>query len=71
MFDSQFDTDGWEMQEETLPSTEELVTITKAEYGRLLDSEHKLECLEQWGVDNWDRWDEAIEQYREEKESNA
>ena len=39
----------------------EMVTITKAEYDRLLEQELWLNCLEQAGVDNWDGYDEAID----------
>lgn len=47
---------------ETLKET---VTITKKEYESLKDSELLLRCLEIAGVDCWDGYDEAVEQYRE------
>lgn len=37
------------------------VTITEAEYTRLLVAEKWLNCLEAAGVDNWDGWDYAKE----------
>jgi len=40
------------------------VTITIEEYDRLLKSELQLECLEGMGVDNWDGFDDAMEEYR-------
>jgi hypothetical protein len=48
--------------------TEELVTITRANYNQLVDDQYKLECLEAAGVDNWSGYDDAMEMYREEDE---
>jgi hypothetical protein len=45
---------------------QEMVTITKAEYERLLESEAFLECLEAVGVDNWVGYDDAREMMEEE-----
>ena len=45
------------MEQET---TQEMVTITKAEYNRLLDNEFWLECLDVAGVDNWDGYGTAL-----------
>lgn len=45
---------------------EKFVTITRKEYERLLDSEHKLECLDAAGVDNWGGYGDAMEMYQEE-----
>jgi hypothetical protein len=46
----------------------ETVTISKEEYESLLDDQHKLECLEAAGVDNWQGYSDAMEMYREEDE---
>lgn len=37
------------------------VTIPKAEYEELLESQHELNCLESAGVDNWSGYDYAQE----------
>jgi hypothetical protein len=47
-------------------TNEETVTISKAEYERLQRREWKLECLEMNGVDNWEWYDEAMKEYRED-----
>ncbi len=39
---------------------EETVTISRAEYDRLIKAEAKLQALEAFGVDNWDGYDEAM-----------
>ncbi|GAA4879026.1 hypothetical protein GCM10023310_68930 [Paenibacillus vulneris] len=44
-------------------STTETVTISKAEYERLLDREYFLDCLEACGVDNWQGYGDAYEMY--------
>jgi hypothetical protein len=41
----------------------ETVTISKKEYESLLDDSHKLECLENAGVDNWGGYSDAMEEY--------
>lgn len=46
---------------------DELITITKKEYERLLDAKLQLTCLEAGGVDNWDWYDDAMESYREKR----
>jgi phage pi2 protein 07 len=38
---------------------EEMVTVTKTEYERLLARDFWLGCLEEAGVDNWQGIDEA------------
>lgn len=43
------------------PEVVEMVTITKAEYQRLLDRDDWLDCLEAAGVDNWSGFDDARE----------
>jgi hypothetical protein len=48
-------------------TTEETVTISKKLYEELLDSDLKLNCLENSGVDNWTWYDVAMEEYREAK----
>lgn len=40
---------------------EDMITITKAEYDRLRESETWLDCLEAAGVDNWEGIDAARE----------
>lgn len=42
-----------------------MITITMAEYDRLVKDSEWLECLEAAGVDNWDGWDEARRFQRE------
>lgn len=46
-------------------NNEEMITITKAEYDELQDDAMLLNCLRNAGVDNWDGWDFAIEEYQE------
>jgi len=45
--------------------TEELVTVPKSEYDRLLDDEYFLTCLIACGVDNWQGYSDAWELYSE------
>jgi lactate dehydrogenase-like 2-hydroxyacid dehydrogenase len=40
---------------------EEMITITKKEYDKLLHDQMKLIALEGAGVDNWDGYDDAME----------
>lgn len=40
---------------------EETVTISKAEYERLMAAELKLDYLEGYGVDNWSGYGDAME----------
>lgn len=42
---------------------EETITIPKTEYDSLKDDSFKLTCLENAGVDNWDGYDFAMEEY--------
>lgn len=49
----------------------ETITIEKKRYEELLDIEHRMICLENGGVDNWDWYGECMRQYREEKEKEA
>ena len=45
----------------------EKVTISKAEYERLLEDSDFLSCLEACGVDNWVGYSDAWEMYNEEE----
>lgn len=47
---------------------QETVTITKAEYERLLKDSDFLGCLEACGVDNWCGYSDAWEMFDEEEE---
>lgn len=40
-----------------------MIEITEDEFNRLSDRALKLACLEQAGVDNWDGYDLAMEEY--------
>ena len=42
---------------------EETVTITRAKYNDLLDDARWRACVEGAGVDNWDGFDWAMEEY--------
>jgi len=44
---------------------DELITITKAEYFKLLDDQAMLDSLIECGVDNWDGYAIAMEYKRE------
>ena len=44
------------------------VTITEAEYKRLLDRDEFLDCLEACGVDNWGGYGDAHEIFNTEEE---
>lgn len=46
---------------------EELVAISLKQYMELLDNDLMLECLQNAGVDNWEGYDVAMEEYREKK----
>ena len=43
----------------------EMITVPKDEYESYLKAWQKLQCLEAVGVDNWDGYDFAMEQYEE------
>jgi hypothetical protein len=43
----------------------ETITITRAEYQRLLEDSNKLLALKSVGVGNWDGYDEALELFNE------
>lgn len=44
------------------------ITITKAEYERLIEADAFLNCLDAAGVDNWPGYADACEMYEEEDE---
>lgn len=44
------------------------VKISKARLEELLDQAARLEALEDYGVDNWHGYDDALEGYRKEQE---
>lgn len=44
---------------------EETVTISKKEYDSLKDDAFRLQCLEGAGVDNWQGYDFAMEEYNQ------
>ena len=41
------------------------ISISEEEYKALLNDSILLNCLQMMGVDNWDGYDDAIEQYQE------
>ena len=41
-----------------------MITITKEEYDDLWDDKHFLQCLRNAGVDNWEGYDFAVEEYQ-------
>lgn len=45
--------------------SETKISITLAEYDQLEKDSLLLNALRNQGVDNWDGWDDAIEEYRE------
>lgn len=47
---------------------EEMITITKKEYEELQKDSWKLCCLENYGVDNWCGYSDAMEEYYNEYE---
>lgn len=44
-------------------TTEPTITITRSEYDNLVSDSGLLNCLRRAGVDNWDGWDFAIEEF--------
>ena len=42
---------------------EEMVTITKKQFEQMYDDALLLQCLQNAGVDNWDWYGEAYEEY--------
>ena len=49
-------------------NSEEYTIVTKSDYEDLLDDQLFLNCLESSGVDNWEWYDEAMNEYRLQKE---
>jgi hypothetical protein len=45
---------------------DEMITITKHEYDRLIEADRWLGSLEAAGVDNWEGYSFALELHREE-----
>jgi hypothetical protein len=43
------------------------ILVSKERYEELLDRELLLDSLEEYGVDNWDGWDDAISSYHLKK----
>lgn len=50
---------------ESVMSDDKKISISEEEYEALLNDSILLNCLQMMGVDNWDGYDEAIEQYNE------
>jgi len=46
---------------------DDYIIIKKSEYEDLLDDQLALNCLENAGVDNWEGYDEAMEEYHQQK----
>jgi hypothetical protein len=46
-------------------SDDKKISISEEEYEALLNDSILLNCLQMMGVDNWDGYDDAIEQYQE------
>lgn len=53
----------------TAPKIKMMVTIPKEEYESLLDDAMLLQCLRNNGVDNWDYWGDAIDEFENMKEA--
>lgn len=45
---------------------DEMVTISREEYTNLRDDSRLLRCLENAGVDNWEWYGDALEEFQEE-----
>lgn len=45
-----------------------MVTISMDEYLALLDSQFMLDCLQNYGVDNWEGYDGAMEDYNTDED---
>jgi hypothetical protein len=44
------------------------ISIKTSEYVTLLSDQRLLNCLRNAGVDNWDGWDSALEEFHGEEE---
>ncbi len=42
---------------------DDTVTISKQQYEQLIEDSDILQCLRNAGVDNWDGWDFAMEEF--------
>lgn len=49
---------------------EERITIDRIRYEDLLNTEAKMEALEIMGVDNWQGYDDAMDEYRKNQDWN-
>ena len=45
----------------------DVVRISRQEYEHLKDRAYKLDCLEAHGVDNWEGYDDAMDEYESEE----
>ena len=50
---------------ESMMSDDKKISISEEEYETLLNDSILLNCLQMMGVDNWDGYGDAIEQYQE------
>lgn len=50
-------------------TTEETITIKRSRYLSLLEADRMLRALEAAGVDNWEGYDEALENVEEAEEA--
>jgi hypothetical protein len=50
--------------------SQDMVTISREEFERLNDRDFKLSCLESGGVDNWQWYSEALEDYWKKHEND-
>jgi len=50
---------------ESMMSDDKKISISEEEYEALLNDSILLNCLQMMGVDNWDGYGDAIEQYNE------
>jgi hypothetical protein len=49
-----------------MPEKTDTITLRKTEYDDIIRSRMKLACLEGGGVDNWEWYGEAMQDYREQ-----
>ncbi len=54
------------MTDDNLPK--DTVTIPKKEYDSLVEDAFLLQCLQNAGVDNWEGWDYALQEFHNEAE---
>jgi hypothetical protein len=53
-----------EMTDDNL--SKDVVTISRKEYDSLVEDAFLLECLRNAGVDNWEGWDYALQEFHNE-----